>query len=52
MMEVYYFVPLENLNPLFKNINNSMSNTNNIVIGFGKNYLIKLIKKIKQLFLI
>lgn len=51
-MEVYYFVPLENLNSLFKNINNSMSNTNNIVIGSGKNYLIKLIRKIKQLFLI
>lgn len=46
-MKVYYFVPLQNLNSLFININNSMSNTKNVVIGFGKNYLIKLIKKIK-----
>lgn len=51
-MKVYYFVLLENLNSLFKNINNGISNTKNIVIGFEKNYLIKLIKKIKQLLLI
>lgn len=52
MVKVYYFVLLENLNSLFKSINNGTSNTKNIVIGFGKNYLIKLIKKIKQLLLI
>lgn len=51
-MKVYYFVLLENLNSLFKNISNGISNTKNIVIGFEKNYLIKLIKKIKQLLLI
>lgn len=51
-MKVYYFVLLENLNSLFKNVNNGISNTKNIVIGFEKNYLIKLIKKIKQLLLI